>query len=98
MNDGRWVALCDTPFCNQGEQVWADAPRVRRDGHPYGITSEGVLYCGNCGQLSTVEWPDDKNEIERLVAFRPVPQTRHWKPGETVAALKSENLKKGVTI
>jgi len=98
VNDGRWVAFCKRPDCNAAEQLWLDAPRYRRDehgqafGHPYGITSVGILHCGNCGLTSEVELPKDMNEIERLLGRRPVPQTRHWKPGESVADLRTENL------
>lgn len=103
VNDDRWVAQCVTPDCNAAEQLWADAPRYRKDedgrpfGHPYGITPQGVYYCGNCGLVSEVTIPKGMAEIEAVLARRPVPQTRHWR-GESLADLKAENLLHGVKI
>ena len=99
MNDGRWVAFCPTPDCDGAERLWPEGEIRRRvDDHNYGITLEGGFHCGNCGLTSQVEFPDDMEEIEVVLARRPVPQTRNWRPGETVADLKRENMMQGVKI
>jgi hypothetical protein len=96
MNDGRWVAFCDTPDCDSAERLWPDGEIRFKDGHKYGITLQGVLHCGNCGLTSQVDFPEKMGEVEAVLAQRPVPQTRNWRPGESVADLKRENLMCGV--
>ncbi len=99
MNDGRWVAFCDTPDCDSAERLWPDGEIQTPGGdHKYGITLQGVLHCGNCGLTTQVEFSDDMKEIEAVTTRRPVPQTRNWRPGETVAELKRDNLIRGVSI
>ncbi len=99
VNDGRWVALCPTPDCDSAERLWPNGEIGQLEGgHTYGITLQGVLHCGNCGLTSQVEIPENMGEIEKVLARRPVPQTRNWRPGETITDLKRENLMRGVKI
>ncbi len=97
LNHGRWVAHCDTPSCTGAESVWPDGQlRTAADGRKCGI-SHGVLHCANCGLTSQVVFPDNSHDIMRVLARRPVPETRNWYPGETVEELAVENTTFGVT-
>ena len=94
VNDGRWVAHCPTLECNGAEQVF-EIRRVRGDGVSYGIYN-GVLHCANCLQTSHVAFPTDRAGIDAVLTRRPVPQTRHWRDGETITDLIKENASHGV--
>lgn len=97
VNHGRWVAGCDTPSCTGAERFWPGGrPRQTRQAVTYGITGNGVLHCANCGQTSTVEFPSDKTAINRVLARRPVPETRNWYPGESPESLVEENAAYGL--
>ena len=99
VNDGRWVAFCATTDCHNAERLWPDGLiRHRENGHDYGITLAGVLHCGNCGLTTQVEFPENMEAIDAVLEQRPVPQTRNWRPGETIAELKRENLIREVSI
>ena len=92
MNHGRWVAQCDTDGCTGAERVWPGGQiRVTRTGAEYGITGS-VMHCANCGQTSRVTFPDDRAHIDKLLARRPVPETRNWTPGESFDLLAEENV------
>jgi hypothetical protein len=41
-------------------------------------------------------WPPNVEDIERLLAQRPVPAARNWAPGEDVHDLLEENLRHGL--
>ena len=56
-----------------------------------------VFVCSNCKRTTEVEWPDDKSLIDNATAVRSVPQTRNWRPGETLDDLNRENEMHGVT-
>lgn len=62
----------------------------------YGITDDGTLYCGHCGQISSVVFPQDRSDIELELARRPVIENRNWLSSESLADLKAENLLHGV--
>lgn len=86
---GWWVADCPRPFCAGAEHAG------RRDGNVGGLTGAGFR-CANCGLLCASRWPGNIEDIERLLLQRPVPQTRNWSPGESLADLLAENLEHGV--
>lgn len=74
---GRWLVGC--PVCR---------------GANYVDPAEPVYLCSSCGwpeQLTSVEFPDERAEIERLLLKRPI-QNRNWQPGETLAFLIAENI------
>lgn len=97
VNDGRWVAFCSTPDCHSAERLWpAGMIHATSTGIAYGITAAGMLHCGNCGMTSQVDFPDNRDKIDAVLARRPVPQTRNWLPGETVKDLERENKQHGV--
>jgi hypothetical protein len=50
------------------------------------------MHCANCGQTSRVTFPDDRAHIDKLLARRPVPETRNWTPGESFDLLAEENV------
>jgi hypothetical protein len=96
-NQNRWVAECDTESCTGAERFWPGGRlRTTKQGVSYGITSSGVLHCGNCEQTSQVVFPEDRTAINRILARRSVPQTRNWNPGETTTDLEAENMTHGV--
>lgn len=47
--------------------------------------------CSECGHRTSLEFPGEKEDIERVLAQRPVDRNRNWKHGETVADLRIEN-------
>ena len=56
----------------------------------------GVARCFLCGAVHrTVVLDADRAAIEAALLQRPTPNTRHWGPGETVAALEAENTAHG---
>lgn len=86
VSHGRWVADCPTPGCSGAMLLFFGAG----------------FFCGNCLNVQTglkareVIWPEHREEIERLLLLRPVPQTRSWFPTEPVNNLVAENLEHGI--
>jgi hypothetical protein len=79
VNDGRWIAHCPTIGCGAALIVSPVDPR---------------FLCPTCWQgYYRVEFPSDSEveKIEALLAERPGPASRHWIPGETLAALRADN-------
>jgi hypothetical protein len=84
-NHGRWVIDC--PFgCGNARMAY-----------------EGVGFwcdeCGNAevgGQELDVVWPDDRDDIEDVLARRPREPNRNWFPHESVPQLRVENQRNGV--
>ena len=81
VNHGRWVADC--PACNGG--VLGPNPQ---DG--------GTAPCLDCGHLYTIAYPQEWRAIQALLVRRPRMENRNWRPGETCALLRAENLEHGV--
>jgi hypothetical protein len=85
VNHGRWQTAC--PFCS-----------TVQDASP----ADRWLYCAIChngavdGASVPVAWPDDKDEIERLLLQRPLRDNRYWSSHESVAQLVEENISIGV--
>ena len=85
VNDSRWLAQC--PNCNGAQVVSKADPR---------------FFCVDClnvhvgGAWLRVTWPHDPAAIEAALELRPVPHTRAWKPGESIADLERENTAHGV--
>jgi hypothetical protein len=79
VSDSRWVADC--PTCGGGIAAWPE--------HDRGC-------CLDCGSVVTVMFPPagELAELERVLLARPR-ENRHWRPGETVADLKVENVTHG---
>ncbi len=78
VHQDRWIAECPMPGCRSTEFVdpaW-----------PYLVCT---AQCG-VGPFA-VEFPKDREKIEAELIRRPVPATRNWLPGETVADLQREN-------
>lgn len=96
LNQGRWVAHCDTDGCHGAERVWPGGQVRERQGHKFGISRQGVLHCSNCGKTSKVSFPEERKRIDRLMSRRPVPETRNWTPGEPVEVLEEENAAHGL--
>jgi hypothetical protein len=78
---GRWVVDCpECPGCNDADPA------------------EPVYLCTSCGfpeQLVRVEFPDRRAEIERLLLKRKHIANRNWRPGETLAQLRQQNIQNG---
>lgn len=81
----RWIVDC--PDCGSAEFAFLDDPR---------------FFCTNCldaavgGACRPVRFPRNRAAIEAALLRRPVPRTRDWRPGETVAALERENRDNGL--
>ena len=89
LNHGRWVVDCSADDCRA--VLFADRPACE-------CRDESV--CDHptipCGEPIAATFPDDKDDIDRLMSRRPKPN-RNWS-AETVAELKRENLMHGVGI
>lgn len=53
------------------------------------------MICGSCGTVSEVIWPDNYNQLERLLQVRP-PNNQNWTPGEPETQLEEENIMHGL--
>ena len=81
MNWGRWVVDCPAG-CGGAELASSNR-------------------CASCGEEYRVDFPPERQAIERLLALRPetkkgVASHRNWRPGETLADLRRENIEHGV--
>jgi hypothetical protein len=80
INHNRWIADC--PDCTGAVDVWRDGPHL--------------MICPNClnaaiGNLwRRVRMPADVAGIEDALMDRPIPATRNWHAGESVAGLRAE--------
>jgi hypothetical protein len=82
-NHGRW--LIDCPHCNTGWIVRAETPSLL-------IDAKGrVQHACFCGYIAVAQFPAERVEIDELLARRPDPSNRNWRPGETIADLRIEN-------
>lgn len=90
-NAGHWIADCPRPGCANAEH----AGPHRVTGHVGGLGG-AVFRCSNCELTCPTEWPPNVEDIERLLAMRPVPETRNWWPGETLTDLLAENIAHGL--
>jgi hypothetical protein len=43
-----------------------------------------------------VAFPDERGRIDKLLARRPVPETRNWTPSELIDLLAEENAAHGL--
>jgi hypothetical protein len=83
MNHGRWIAQCQ---CGSSEQVHDGQGQVR-------CRSE----YGGCDRKIKLQWPDGWQEIDRIVADRPMPN-RNWRWGEPLEQLVAENVIAGDVV
>jgi hypothetical protein len=79
-NQGRWIARCPRPWCDNAVQLW-------RGSHLMICTGDA----GACGTVSPVVWPPDPVAIEAVLSMRPTVKWQSWLPGETVHDLLDEN-------
>jgi hypothetical protein len=83
-NWGRWIARC--PFCAGAELVW----------------EARLFMCCSCWneqaghKFLKVKLPSNKAQIEQELLKRPLPPTRNWEIGESIARLRKENKEHGV--
>lgn len=81
----RWIVDC--PDCGSAEFAFVDDPR---------------FLCTNClnaavgGACRPVRFPRNREAIEATLLRRPVPRTREWRPGESVADLARQNRDHGL--
>ena len=91
LEHGRWIVACSADDCRA--VLFADRSVCE-------CNDESV--CDHlsipCGAPIIAVFPDDREDIDRLVGRRPRRLNRNWKEGETVEALKAENLLHGVGI
>lgn len=87
VNHSRWIVDC--PFC-AGAQ---DASRINP-----------IFWCAECGMSDNdfapmaVVFPDNADEIERILLLRPNPATRNWDKSETLKDLIEQNRAYGDPI
>lgn len=87
VNFGRWIAEC--PYdCGSARKL---------------DPGETMFQCTECFTISSVDWPDNAQDIWDALSERPIPRTRNWFPsghdlavrsgcehGQTVAQLRAE--------
>lgn len=83
----RWLVQCE--YC-------AGAQLASREDHRFFCVD--CLNAAHGGKWRPVVWPRDHAEIERALLDRPVPATRNWIPGESVADLHRENAERDVKV
>lgn len=93
VNQGRWLADCITEGCGGAVVVSRELP---------------LFYCpecangGNGGKWLNVKLPNNKVAIEVELLKRPARDPfralhRNWGPGESLASLRAENKRMGVS-
>jgi hypothetical protein len=81
---GDWVADCpagcsNVEFLHRRENPTdPSSPRTLR---------QPVFYCTYCHVVAPINWPDDEDEITRVLARRPLAHTRNWYPRDHPVAL-----------
>lgn len=80
---GEWIARCGRPWC-------ANALLIARGQDGFRCTGGHA-----CGWAGSIVWPPDPDAVEAILTLRPVPTTRNWLPGETLAQLLVENAEHG---
>ena len=93
VNHGRWIVDCPATDCYAalratGDTALCDCRDESVCDHPE-IPHDLVFL---------VEWPADADEITRILDLRPTRPNRNWWPGETLEALKAENVTNGVRL
>ena len=91
-NWGRWVADCPNTACRNAEDI---------AGSVFHCSCRAAGACahdGACRTVAPIDWPDDVDEINRLLALRTSPANRNWLPGESVDDLRTENIEHDVEI
>jgi len=79
VSEGRWVGDC--PHCRNGIPLHRDWPTAR---------------CAECGGVFPhVQWPDAFDEIEAVLAVRPM-ANQNWTDPETVERLVVDNIRHGL--
>ena len=92
VNRGRWMVKC--PLITASGDPCFGALEASREDHRF--------FCASChneaaeGKWVAVEWPEDAEEIERLLGMRPAPLNRNWETWETADDLQRENEEHGV--
>lgn len=88
---GYWVATCPRPWCVNTEW-YGPGPHTGR----VGGLGDTLFHCLRCGLTCPADWPEQRADIEHLLAQRPMPETRNWLPGESLENLFAENATHGL--
>ncbi len=85
-------------FCNPG--VLAFAYQLRPDGLYDRVPdpakrAEARMQAAAIGQVFLVEFPKEKQEIEKILRQRPL-HNMNWRPGKSLAQLRKENVEHGL--
>lgn len=105
---GEWVADCPAG-CNNTQFVTDKPPSLRGVAGTSGPRRR-IWHCTYCGHLAElIDWPDEADDVMRLLDRRPIPHTRNWYPaghltavqfgiphGQTIVDLLAENDAHGV--
>ncbi len=78
---GFWISDCGDGECRAGNAAHPEWPEAR---------------CFACGAIHEVKFPKARKDIEAVLLARPQ-AVRNWVPGETVASLRAENKRNGVS-
>jgi len=73
INFGRVIADCPVD-CGSAIQLQA---------------GQSTFHCPECGYITTVEWPDNIDEIWEALNKRPAKRNRNWFPSNHTLALRS---------
>lgn len=88
---GVWVAKCPRPWC-LGADHCGPGPHTGRVG---GLTLD-AFRCLYCGLACRSVWPDNAEDIWRVLSQRPAVETRNWEPHEALEDLITENVLHGL--
>jgi len=88
---GLWVADCPRDGCRGSEHL-GHAPITGAVG---GLTPTGFT-CARCGLFCASQWPANAEDIWRILAQRPLEETRSWQLGEPIENLIVENIAHGL--
>ena len=83
VNHGRWIVDC--PDCNT---AWLVTPSHRSTLIDFFGGKHEVCFCG---ANILIQFPLSKRAIDAILSIRPM-RSRNWVPGETLAALRAENV------
>jgi hypothetical protein len=90
---GLWIAQCPQAWC-VGADHYGPGPHTGRIG---GLGSDRFT-CPRCGRTTEAVWPPNVDDIMHVLGQRPMPETRNWRPGETVQDLIVENALHGIGV
>lgn len=91
---GEFVAECPRRGCGNVEYVTEKRPEDRAGSPTLLVLTWGerktTFYCSYCRLVTDeIRWPDDADELMKVLNRRPIPHNRNWFPAGHLIAVKS---------